>query len=215
MKLQNLILLTTLLSSTALADGGDFYTRLKLGRFHPESVSNITSKPVIAPAFAFGYNISDDARVDLSIEHFSYIKHVGSVHKVASANSSCPATPYAPPSYDQTEGHNNEQNEELRPLCTHAKITSVKVNTFLDLMKIKNSSIFIGVGLGFSRHNGFIADNTVVNESYGASYDAHFGISQKILDDVNIEVGYTFQHLMNYPYNYRGHNISTSLRIDL
>jgi opacity protein-like surface antigen len=176
------------------------------------------------PGFAVGYNFSDNARVDVSIEHFTDIKHSAAVNNDHPVHShihtvkTCTAEAYEPPAYGAPTDAINVPSTTKRALCTHAKITTAKVNLFIDLFKINKSSVFAGAGIGVSKISGAVTvDNVIkpIKPSYAFAYDLHFGVAQKVLDDVNIEIGYTYQQLTENMYNYKGHSLATSIRIDL
>jgi opacity protein-like surface antigen len=222
MKLKNLLLLTTLLSNNAMAETDGFYAKLKMSRHHPDNIKEMVGKPVILPGFAIGYNFNDNTRVDLSIEHFSDIKHTAlvdgnhPVHSHIHSVATCSSTPYAPPPYDAV--HPAALQQPLKALCTHAKITTAKVNLFIDLVKIKKRSLFVGAGIGTAKISGAVTIDTTIKKikpSYTLAYDLHLGIAQKILDDISLEVGYTYHHLTDQIYNYKGHSLVSSIRIDL
>jgi len=223
MKLKAAILLITLLTSTALAKTGEYYAKIKVSRHHPSDIKEMVGKPIVLPGFAIGFNFTDNARVDVSIDHFTDIKHTAAVdndhpvHSHIHTVKTCSAEAYSPPAYDSIHPASIVV-EPKRALCTHAKITTAKVNLFIDLMKIKKSSVFVGAGTGVSKILGAVTVDKVIKPikpSYTMAYDLHFGVAQRILDDVNLEVGYTYQYLTNHIYNYKGHSLASSIRIDL
>ncbi len=212
MKLKHLILATSLFTaSTTLADQGDFYLRLKLSHFYPQKIGELTSKPVLLPGIAIGYNISDDIRVDLGITHLSNIRHRGNVIESSPANNLLPPAYNicnCPPVYIHT----------VKPVLARAKLTTCKVNLFVDVYKIHDTSLYFGGGVGGTRIQRTMTIDNITERFkpyYTMSYDIHTGINRKIDKDTSVGIGYTFKNLTENTYNYKGHSIATSIKVDL
>ncbi len=214
MKVKKLILLTSLMSSTAIAADTDFYIRLKLSHMQPEVVHGLKSKAVILPGFAVGYHVSDDIRVDLSMSHISNMKHIGTVTQAAPA----PIDPDAPPppfnACDCPPLFVHKDNKAV----LRTKLTTCKLNLFADLYKFRDMSFYIGAGVGATRAQRSLTIDKEVEKTkayYTMSYDIHAGINRKIREDASVGIGYTFKNLTENTYNYKGHSFSTSINIDL
>lgn len=225
MKFKKVLLIASLLSTTALAETENLYVRLKLSQLHPHKINNLDAKPVTLPGFAVGYNITDDMRVDISVSHLSNVRHRGAITESTQAPVSLPPS-YAealkednllPPSYDTVECE-PIFTHKIKSISTTAKLTTVKANLFVDLYKYKGVSLYVGGGIGGTRIQRSITIDgvtTKTNPYCTPAYDIHTGVNFAINHDTTLGLGYTFKNLTENTYNYKGHSIATSIKLDL
>lgn len=196
--LKKAILLIMLLINTALAKEGQFYVKPIFNSFYPEKIIGMTAKKTIVPGFAIGYNVTDNFRIDASIEHFSNIKHIVIL---------------------KTQCYINRDDESSGvEICSYTKITTAELNLYVDLLKVKNSSLYIGIGAGLSRTKGnmTVGDEEIkIETTNDIAYSTYVGVSNKMLDNVDLEFGYSYKHLTENIHNYKGHSIFTAVRIGL
>lgn len=225
MKIKSLLLLGALLANNAYAETDNFYLRLKLSRLHPEKIGDLVAKPVILPGMAIGYNISDDMRVDLSFSHLTNVKHKGKITESVRAPGNLPPTytdslkeqHLLPPTYNRCDCPPIFIHS-VKPVLAKAKLTTCKVNLFVDIYKVDNMSLYVGGGVGITRiERSMTIDNVTEKFSpyYTPSYDLHTGINHHIGGGIHVGIGYTFKNLTENTYNYKGHSIATTLKIDL
>lgn len=200
MTLKKAILITTLLTSSAVAAEDNFYVKPSFSGFYPANVGQYKGKVTLLPSFAIGYNFSDKVRVDVSIEHFSNIKHTVVLTDVC---------PFDNPSILAAGNH----------LCTHAKITNVSANLFVDIIKVKKTSLYGGIGGGVARSvvRATLGDIKLgkIYKGVNFTYAAYAGVAHKVSNDVTFELGYNYKHLSEVVYSYKGHSVSSAIRIDL
>lgn len=195
-----LLVLIILLTNTALASRSGFYIKPIFSKFQPDNINKMSSNNIYSPGFAIGYNFKDNVRSDLSLEHFSHIKHSFTLHCLPSTR----------------EGDLNLDSHNV--LCEHRTITTIKANLFVDIIKIKNASLYLGSGIGVARIKGegtFSTYKSKIKTNYHMAYSIYSGISHKVSENIFIEFGYNYKHLTESFVNYKGHGISTSVRVDL
>jgi opacity protein-like surface antigen len=200
------ILLNVLLGAVVLtfvnvakAENSNYYIKPILGHFSPQKVGAMTSKKTPFIGFAIGYDIADNARIDLSIEHFSNIRHAFYHANLCAQRNSNPLV---------------DDNK----ICTYGKVTTGKINLFVDLLKIKGNTLYGGLGAGISKTKGVLTkglDSDVISEKKDLTYAIYLGVNRKLFNNTHLEIGYSYQHLGEYINNYKGHAIMTAIRLNL
>ena len=197
---KKLALAAVIISAATITNASDFYVKPMIGRLQPGKMSGMKAKPVILPGFAIGYNLKDNMRVDLSLEHLSNIKHTTVL------KDKCPQD-------DSNMGLISENQ-----VCVHSKITTIKVNLFVDVLKVNESIIYTGLGIGRSQIGGYVTVGEtvcVMQKKYSVAYAFYAGLSHRVQDNIVLEAGYGYKHFNEDIYNHKGHLVSTALRIEL
>jgi len=174
------------------------------------------AKARITPSLAigFGYYILDNLRADLTFEHY-----IAPIFKYSITNH---------------EEHGS-QKQKLRPT-----LSTLMVNTNVDVIDFDSSKIFVGLGAGVARHktkyttagispdgdNFDLAVSTKTSNNF--SYALSVGMSLLIVDGLNAELAYSWRDFgstkprknednedITKKHLYRAHNLSLGFRIDI
>lgn len=224
----------SLSASSALAGAGDFYAKGTVGyaKFNneklkiegaPTDLEKMKSKSGGA-AFGIGagYYITDIVRADLMLEHFSNMQHKSLATVALPANGSRPAGSY---------------NAAVK---LKSRATTAMVNGYVDFADVSDVKFFAGVGLGVvkfdtkvnfslkhSTTGAVISDETTkLKTKKVMTYALHLGASTQVVDNVNVDLTYSWRDLGslkhkdsgitdsgNFPY--RGHHVALGIRYDI
>ncbi len=203
MKIKKLALIASIITSASLAHASDFYIKPMLGRMHSEKVLGLQAKPVVLPGIGVGYNLKDNMRIDLTLYHLSNLKHTTTLKSGCGNNGS------------------EEPNSGLiasNQICLHTKITTIKINFFVDVAEVNDSKLYLGFGIGESRiisYSSFGEEETKPTTKYSLAYAFYSGLAHRVQDNVIVEAGYSYKHFNEDTYNHKGHVLTTCLRIEL
>ncbi len=206
-----------LFNSSAYADRFYFKTSVSGNSFNQVKFEDgEKAKAKIAPSIAigFGHYILDNLRADLTFEHYIDPTFKCSVKK--------------------HEVYGN-QEVKLRP-----NLSTLMVNTNVDVIDFDSSKFFVGVGMGVARHKtkyhvtgtspgGKKIDREISTKiSHEFSYALNAGMSLFIIDGLNAELSYSWRDFgntkpsknednedMTKKVPYRVHNLSLGFRIDI
>ena len=206
-----------LFNSSAYAEQFYFKTSVSGNSFNQVKFEDgFKAKAKIAPSLAigFGYYILDNLRADLTFEHY-----IAPIFKCSITNH---------------EEHGS-QKQKLRPT-----LSTLMVNTNVDVIDFDSSKIFVGLGAGVARHktkyttagisldgdNFDLAVSTKTSNNF--SYALSAGISLLIVDGLNAELAYSWRDFgstkprknednedITKKHLYRAHNLSLGFRIDI
>lgn len=220
-KLAILAATTVALSSTALASTQDtFYVKLNAGAIMLNKVKDkATGLKLKSKANAFvnggvGYNVMDNARVDLTLEGLisPQAKKSGSATSVAGA--SLPSA---------TSGSVKHK----------ANVYALIVSGYVDLFDVSVAKVYAGAGVGFAQVkekisvSGFGKDISVSSKkANNFAYQLTLGVASEVADGVNAELFYKWADYGKTKSgvsdgfelsktSYRGHNIGVGVRFDI
>jgi opacity protein-like surface antigen len=203
-------------TSSAYAAEGDYYVKANAGWSKPlevktkeiENFGKLKGKPSNAAFFGVGvgYNIMDNARVDLTFDHFFNAEHKSS-------------TKYP-------------NKSELKSKYKH-DINTLMLNGYVDIFDVSVAKIFVGAGVGASHvKSKFSASGELsvggVTHPYNESkkikgkmnfaYALHVGAGVEVAPGVYGELAYSFRDLGKTKVlkdNLRTHNVAAGVRFNL
>ena len=213
---------TILLSTSVLAAENKFYIKAnagvsKLNRAYDKSTwLTMRSKTIAFFGAGLGYNIMDNVRVDLTLEHFvnPQLKKTGNVN------------------YQTRSGVFRQQTRTVKH---KANINSLMINGYVDVFNIGVVKVFAGAGVGLAQVKEKISrifgDSTTrtdsIKKANNIAYQATLGVSAAVLPGVNAELSYSWKDfgktkLKMTPYGnrigktgYKGHHAVVGIRLDI
>ena len=188
-----------MLTNVALADANSFYIKPMFCVFYPIEQVDVKVKKTPVIGIALGYIINDKIRMDIGIERFSNIKHS------AILEDHCSNYPYPP-------------ERIAMEVCSYTKITTAKVNLYVDFIKINNISIYAGIGIGMSQITRTFTqgeERVKFPIKTDMTYSNYLGVSHEINKNLDLEIGYSYMHLTENTYNDKGSAVFSSIRIGL
>ncbi len=206
-----------LFNSSVYADRFYFKTSVSGNSFgNVKFEDGYKAKGKIAPSIAigFGHYILDNLRADLSFEHY-----IDPTFKLSVKN------------------HEIYGDREMKQ---QANLSTLMVNTNVDVIDFDSSKFFVGVGMGVARHKtkyhvtGMDIDGEKMDWkgstkiSHEFSYAFNAGMSLFIIDGLNAELSYSWRDFGNTKprknedneditkkASYRAHNLALGFRIDI
>ena len=209
---------TLITSSTAFATMEDsFYLKTIIGAnklngaTDPSTTLKMDSKPTMFLALGAGYNITDSARVDVTLDHFFS------------------------PKLSKTDNAKFGSTIKKAVAEHKADISSLMINGYFDLFDISITKIFVGAGFGLAHVKEQVirtigTDKTRSDSIKGAfnfAYQVSIGGEKELSNGITAEVAYSFRDfgktdrlttkygnkIGNTPY--KGHHIGFGLRFDI
>lgn len=217
--MKKVILLSTLLASSALADESNFYLKANINASNFHKIENFTTQdkvkslkqvPVYSLSVGGGYHLRDNVRTDLVYEGFKSTTHTGVTSR---------------------------RDHKLR-----GKVDALTVNGYVDLVNVSPVSIFVGGGVGLSQVKAtHLYTNKVFNAQNGTpykedplkskyknnlnlAYTLHAGVGIKMTPSLTTEVFYSYKDLgktVESTYgklntvSFKGHYTGIGLRLDI
>ncbi|MGC0371395.1 MAG: hypothetical protein DGJ47_000084 [Rickettsiaceae bacterium] len=200
------LLLTTaavvaLSSSNAFATESDFYVKANGGASMVQKLGSFKKETTGIATIGFGYNVMENLRADLTIDHLFKPTLKGSDNNLTTGNK------------------------------LELKANSLLVNMYADIYDAGMAKIFVGAGIGAAKISGDLKGVTVATDTIPAkpfktkvksktnfSYALHAGVSAEIDHDMHAELAYSFKDFgkfKNVDKDVRAHNITAGIRFDI
>ena len=185
------ILLTTaaallVIAPSTQATGDGFFAKVNLGYSQLNKAKGLKAKKAMSFGIGAGSYIMDNVRADLTFDHF------------------------VKPTF-------KSNNKKIT-----GEVNTLLLNGFIDIFDISLINVFVGAGIGGSQVKAKTdGDNDKAKQKYNAACALYLGSSIEFAPKIHAELAYSYRimgktkSIKNQSVNFKGHNLSAGLRLDI
>jgi opacity protein-like surface antigen len=198
---------SVLATSSAYAMEDMFYVKAQVGwsklNDYKGSVK-YKSKNDVHFGVGAGYHVMDNARVDLTFDHYANTTH--------------------------KKSFTNPTKQKIKAKVK-GEINTLLLNGYFDVFNVDALKVFVGAGVGVAQVKAKLSrsiDGVAITElkakqKYNFSYAAHLGASYELTQGVSAELVYSYRAMgktkkfkgTTDSVNYKGHHVTAGVRFDI